>query len=156
MLGVKSIHPANSGPDILLLLLKALISISAPILSNKTYKLSIEFFNWFLFNYFVSITCLNLALSRRSRVAPKRTLSKCCLKLPLRQYWLMSLNVYSDWQLYAIQIDLTPLTLSIRENSAKQFVINPLYTGISMIRLLREGWMYFMFRMHIPRYHKQH
>jgi len=30
MLGVKSIHPANSGPDILLLLLKALISISAP------------------------------------------------------------------------------------------------------------------------------
>ncbi len=51
----------------------------------------------------------------------------------------MSLNVYSDWQLYAIQIDLTPLTLSIRENSAKQFVINPLYTGISMIRLLREG-----------------
>jgi len=68
----------------------------------------------------------------------------------------MSLNVYSDWQLYAIQIDLTPLTLSIRENSAKQFVINPLYTGISMIRLLREWGMYFMFRMHIPRYHKHH
>ena len=30
MLGFISIHPANSVPDILLLLLKALISISAP------------------------------------------------------------------------------------------------------------------------------
>ena len=44
MLGVINVHPANSGPDLLLLLLKALISISAPILSNKTHKLSIEFF----------------------------------------------------------------------------------------------------------------
>ena len=44
MLGVINVHPANSGPDMLLLLLKALISISAPILSNKTHKLSIEFF----------------------------------------------------------------------------------------------------------------
>jgi len=30
MLGVINVHPANSGPDLLLLLLKALISISAP------------------------------------------------------------------------------------------------------------------------------
>ena len=60
----------------------------------------------------------------------------------------MSLNVYSDWQLYAIQIDLTPLTLSIRENSAKQFVINPLYTGISMIRLLREGNVFYVSPAH--------
>ena len=30
MLGVKNVHPANSGADMLLLLLKALISISAP------------------------------------------------------------------------------------------------------------------------------
>ena len=29
-LGVMNLHPANSGPDMLLLLLKALISISAP------------------------------------------------------------------------------------------------------------------------------
>ena len=44
MLGVISIHLDNSGPDMLLLLLKALISISAPILSDKTHRLSIEFF----------------------------------------------------------------------------------------------------------------
>jgi len=30
MLGVINVHPANSGPDLLLLLLKALISIFAP------------------------------------------------------------------------------------------------------------------------------
>ena len=60
----------------------------------------------------------------------------------------MSLNVYSDWQLYAIQIDLTPLTLSIRENSAKQLVINPLYTGISMIGLLREGNVFYVSPAH--------
>jgi len=54
MLGVISIHPASSGPDMLLLLLKALISISAPF-SPTTHKLSIEFFNRFLLYYFVSI-----------------------------------------------------------------------------------------------------
>jgi len=43
-----------------------------------------------------------------------------CSKRPLRQYWLMSLKCYSDWQLGAIQIDLTPLTLRITEDSAKQ------------------------------------
>jgi len=32
----------------------------------------------------------------------------------------MSLKCYSDWQLGAIQIDLTPLTLRITEDSAKQ------------------------------------
>ena len=55
MLGVMNLNPASSGPDILLLLLKALTSISAHILSNKTHMLSIEFFNWFLFDYFMSI-----------------------------------------------------------------------------------------------------
>jgi len=31
---------------------------------------------------------------------------------------------YSDWQLGAIQIDLTPLTLRITEDSAKQLMIS--------------------------------
>jgi len=35
----------------------------------------------------------------------------------------MSLKCYSDWQLGAIQIDLTPLTLRITEDSAKQLMI---------------------------------
>jgi len=51
----------------------------------------------------------------------------------------MSLKCYSDWHLGAIEIELTALTLGITEDSAKQLVINLLYTGISMIRLLREG-----------------
>ena len=51
----------------------------------------------------------------------------------------MSLKCYSDWQLGAIQIEFTTLMLRITEDSAKQLVINPLYTGISMIGLLREG-----------------
>ena len=46
---------------------------------------------------------------------------------------------YSDWQLGAIQNDLTPLTPLITEDSAKQLMINPLFTGISMIRLLGDG-----------------
>jgi hypothetical protein len=53
--GVICMHPANSGPEMLLLFLKALISISAPILSYKTHKLSIQFFHRFLFGYFVPI-----------------------------------------------------------------------------------------------------
>ena len=50
----------------------------------------------------------------------------------------MSLKCYSDWHLGAIEIELTALTLGITEDSAKQLVINLLYTGISMIRLLGE------------------
>ena len=46
---------------------------------------------------------------------------------------------YSDWQFGAIQIDLTPLTLRISEDSAKQLMISPLFTGISMIRPLGNG-----------------
>ena len=45
-LNVLIIYPANSGADMLFLLLKPLISITAPILSNKTHKLSIEFFQF--------------------------------------------------------------------------------------------------------------
>jgi len=75
MLGVISIHPVNSGPDMLLLLLKALISISAPLsptrLTSWAFSSSTDFS--------LTISCLSTglkpALSRRSRVAPKRTLS---------------------------------------------------------------------------------
>ena len=48
----------------------------------------------------------------------------------------MSLKCYSDWQLCAIEIDLTPLTLRITEDLAKQLMINQLFGGISMIRML--------------------
>ena len=51
----------------------------------------------------------------------------------------MSLKCYSDWQLGAIQIDLTPLTLRITEDSAKQLVNSLQLTVICTIRLLREG-----------------
>jgi len=47
---------------------------------------------------------------------------KSCSKRPLRQYWLISLKCYSDWQLGAIQIELTTLTLRFTEDSAKQLV----------------------------------
>ena len=55
LLYVLKIYPANSGAEMLFLLLKALISITAPILTNKTHKLSIKFFNSLLFDYSVSI-----------------------------------------------------------------------------------------------------
>jgi len=63
----------------------------------------------------------------------------------------MSLKCYSDCQLGAIKNDITPLTLRFTEDSAKQLVITLLFTGISMIRLIGEMGMYFMFRLHIPR-----
>ena len=55
------IYPVNSWPEILLLLLKALISISAPSSPTRTYKLSIEFFNRFIFDNFMLSTGLKLA-----------------------------------------------------------------------------------------------
>ena len=54
------------------------------------------------------------------------------------QYWFPS-QCYSDWKFGAIQIDLTPLTLRISEDSAKQLMTNPLFSGISMIRPLGDG-----------------
>ena len=53
----------------------------------------------------------------------------------------MSLKCYSYWQLGAIQIDLTQLTLRITEDSAKQLVNSLQLTVICMIRLLREGYV---------------
>ena len=60
----------------------------------------------------------------------------------------MSLKCYSDWQLGAIQNDLTPLTIRITEDSAKQLMINPLFTGISMIGLLGEGNVFYVSPAH--------
>ena len=51
----------------------------------------------------------------------------------------MSLKCYSDWQLGAIQNDLTTLTLRITEDSAKQLVNSLQLTVISETELLEEG-----------------
>ena len=67
------------------------------------------------------------------------TYLKRFLKRPLRQYWFLSLKCYSDWQLGAIQIELTTLTLRIMEDSAKQLVNSLQLTMICMIGLLVEG-----------------
>ena len=47
-----------------------------------------------------------------------------------------------------MQIDLTPLTLRITEDSAKQLVINPLFAGISMIRMLGDGNVFYVSPAH--------
>ena len=60
----------------------------------------------------------------------------------------MSLKCYSDWKFGAIQIDLTPLTLRITEDSAKQLMINLLFTGISMIRMLGDGNVFYVSPAH--------
>ena len=52
----------------------------------------------------------------------------------------MSLKYYSDWKLGKIQIDLTPLTLRITEDLAKQLMNSLQLTVICMIGLL--GVMY--------------
>ena len=49
----------------------------------------------------------------------------------------MSLKCYSYWQLGAMQIDLTPLTIRITEDSEKQLVNSLQLSVICMIRLLR-------------------
>ena len=67
-----------------------------------------------------------------------------CLKRPLRQYWFLSLKCYSDWQLGAIQIELTTLTLRITEGSAKQLVNCLKLTMICKIGLLSEEYLIFL------------
>jgi len=47
------------------------------------------------------------------------------------------IKCYSYWQLGAMQIDLTPLTIRITEDSAKQLVNSLQLSVICMIRLLR-------------------
>ena len=53
----------------------------------------------------------------------------------------MSLKCYSDWQLGAIQNDLTQLTLRFTEDSAKQLVNSLQLTIICKIGLLSEEYL---------------
>ena len=64
------------------------------------------------------------------------------------EYWLTNLKCYSDWHLGAIENDLTTLTLRITEDSAKQLVNSLLFTGITMIRLLGEGNVFYVSPAH--------
>ena len=57
-------------------------------------------------------------------------------KTPCNAIFVNDLKCYSDWKFGAIQIELTTLTTLITEGSAKQLMINQLFGGISMIRLL--------------------
>ena len=60
----------------------------------------------------------------------------------------MSLKCYSDWKFGAIQIELTRLKLRITEDSAKQLMITLLFTGISMIRLIGDGNVFYVSPAH--------
>ena len=71
------------------------------------------------------------------------------LKIPPEQYWFLSLKCcYSDWCLGTIQNALTPLTLRITEDSAKQLVNCLQLTVISMIGLLGEGKISYVLPAH--------
>ena len=67
------------------------------------------------------------------------TYLKKCLKRSLRQYLFESLKCYSDRCSDTIQNGLTPLTLRITEDSAKQLVNSLQLTENSGIGLLGEG-----------------
>ena len=60
----------------------------------------------------------------------------------------MSLKCYSDWHLGAIEIELTALTLGITEDSAKQLVNSLQFTVICMIRMLRDGNVFYVSPAH--------
>ena len=60
----------------------------------------------------------------------------------------MSLKCYSEWQLGAIQIELTTLTLRITEDSAKQLVNSLQLTVICMIGLLGEENVFYVSPTH--------
>ena len=64
----------------------------------------------------------------------------------------MRLKCYSDWQLGAIQKDLTPLTLRITGDSAKQLVNSLQLTVICMIGLLGERNEFYVSPTVIPVY----
>ena len=70
------------------------------------------------------------------------------LKTPSNAILVNEPIVYSDWQLGAIQIELTTLTPLITEDSTKQFVINLRFIGISMIGLLGEGNVFYVSPSH--------
>ena len=60
----------------------------------------------------------------------------------------MSLKCYSDWQLGAIQIELTTLTLRITEDSEKQLVNSLQLTVICMIGLIGERNVFYVSPAH--------
>ena len=60
----------------------------------------------------------------------------------------MSLKYYSDWKLGKIQIDLTPLTLRITEDLAKQLMNSLQLTVICMIGLLGEENVFYVSPTH--------
>ena len=74
-LGVIGTHLVNSGPDMLLLLLKAPTNNWAPFFPTRLTSWALSSSTDFSFTISCRSTGLNPALSRRSRVAPKRTLS---------------------------------------------------------------------------------
>ena len=66
-----------------------------------------------------------------------RDIPQMMLKTPSKAILVNEPKCYSYWQLGAMQIDLTPLTIRITEDSAKQLV-NSLQLSVNcMIRLLR-------------------
>ena len=93
MLGVKSIHPANSGPDMLLLLLKAPTKNWAPIISNKAHKLSIKFFNRFLLDYFMSINWPEPSSIQKIASCSQSYTLQVLLKTPSKAILLIEPNV---------------------------------------------------------------
>ncbi len=60
----------------------------------------------------------------------------------------MNLKCYSDWQLGAIQINLTTLTLRISEDSAKQLVNSLQLTAICIIGLIGEENVFYVSPAH--------
>ena len=70
------------------------------------------------------------------------------LKLPLRQYWFLSLKCYTDRCSGTIQNALTLLTLRITEDSAKQMVDSLQLTVNSKIGLLGERNIFYVSPAH--------
>ena len=60
----------------------------------------------------------------------------------------MNLKYYSEWQLGAIEIELTTLTLRITEDSAKQLMISLIFTEICMIGLVGDGNVFYVSPAH--------
>jgi len=66
------------------------------------------------------------------------------LKTPSKAILVNKPMVYSDWQLGAIQIELTTLTLRFTEDSAKQLVNSLQLAMICKIVLLSEEYLIFL------------
>ena len=77
-----------------------------------------------------------------------RDIPQIMLKTPSKAILVNEPKVYSYWKLSAMQIDLTPLTLSITEDSAKQLVNSLQLTVICMIGLLGEENVFYVSPVH--------